>query len=110
MQIDDSSEQVLGKTAELYENLLNGKIKCTACARYCEIPEGRNGLCGIRGVKSGRLQLFVYGKIIAGHVDPIEKNQLLTICPEVTYFRLQPQDATGYVNTVKIMIFLKEEK
>jgi len=40
--------------------LPNGRIKCTACARYCEIPEGKEGLCGIRGVTNGRLQLYAY--------------------------------------------------
>jgi pyruvate formate lyase activating enzyme len=64
--------EVLGKQAELYDNLPNGRIKCTACARLCEIPEGKTGLCGIGGVVNNRLQLFVYGKVIAGHIDPIE--------------------------------------
>jgi pyruvate formate lyase activating enzyme len=41
---------VSGKEAELYDKLPNGRTKCTACARLCEIPEGKTGLCGIRGV------------------------------------------------------------
>src|SRR5918994_2201035 len=41
-----------GKDAELYTRLPNGRIKCTACARLCEIPEGKVGLCGIRGVEN----------------------------------------------------------
>lgn len=63
----------MGKEAELYYELPNGRIKCTACARLCEIPEGKIGLCGIRGVVHNKLQLLVYGKIIAGNIDPIEK-------------------------------------
>lgn len=70
MQLNNHS---LGKEAELFIKLPNGRIKCTACARYCEIPEGKDGLCGIRGVANGRLQLYTYGRIIAGHIDPIEK-------------------------------------
>jgi pyruvate formate lyase activating enzyme len=88
LQINDSGDQTLGKGAELYENLKNGKIKCTACARYCEIPEGRNGLCGIRGVKSGKLRLFVYGKIIAGHLDPIEKKPVTHYMPGSNIFSI----------------------
>ena len=63
--------EVLGKEAELYYELPNGRIKCTACARLCEIPDGKTGLCGIRGVVNNRLQLLVYGKVIAGQIDPI---------------------------------------
>jgi pyruvate formate lyase activating enzyme len=61
--------------------LPNGRIKCTACARYCEIPEGKDGLCGIRGVANGRLQLYAYGRIIAGHIDPIEKKPVTHYMP-----------------------------
>ena len=32
-----------GKEAELYHKLSNGRIKCTACARLCEIPEVKSG-------------------------------------------------------------------
>ena len=40
---------LLGKEAELYEKLPNDKVKCTACARYCEVGKSQIGLCGIRG-------------------------------------------------------------
>ena len=66
--------EVMGKEAELQVRLPNGRIKCTACARLCEIPEGKTGLCGIRGVANNNLYLYVYGRVIAGHIDPIEKN------------------------------------
>ena len=48
------NNQFSGKEAELFKKLPNGRIKCTACARYCEIPEGKDGLCGIRGVANGK--------------------------------------------------------
>jgi len=66
------------KEAILYEKRPNGKVLCTACARYCEMKEGQIGLCGIRGNENGKLDLYVYGKVIAGHVDPIEKKPDLT--------------------------------
>jgi len=47
-----SSTEIVGMEAELQVRLPNGRIKCTACARLCEIPEGRTGLCGIRGVSN----------------------------------------------------------
>ena len=75
------SSDMIGKEAELYNNLPNGRIKCTACARLCEIPEGKVGLCGIRGVQNSKLRLFVYGKVIAGHIDPIEKKPVTHYMP-----------------------------
>lgn len=79
---------VPGKDAELYTALPNGRIKCTACARLCEIPEGKIGLCGIRGVMNGKLRLFVYGRVIAGHVDPIEKKPVTHYNPGSDIFSI----------------------
>src|SRR3989337_4087529 len=38
-----------------------------------KVAEGQVVLCGIRGVHEGKLWLYVYGRVITGHVDPIEK-------------------------------------
>lgn len=72
---------VLGKEAVLYEKKEGGKVRCTACARYCEMSPGQVGLCGVRGNEGGRLDLYVYGKVIAGHVDPVEKKPLVHYRP-----------------------------
>jgi pyruvate formate lyase activating enzyme len=72
---------IIGKEAELYHELPNGRIKCTACARLCEIPEGKIGLCGIRGVTDHKLRLFTYGRVIAGNIDPIEKKPVTHYMP-----------------------------
>jgi pyruvate formate lyase activating enzyme len=77
-----------GKEAELYTKLPNGRIKCTACARLCEIPSGKIGLCGIRGVVDNKLQLFVYGRVIAGHIDPIEKKPVTHYRPGTAIFSI----------------------
>ena len=57
------------------------KVKYKACARYCEIKKDQIGLCGIRGNENGKLQLYVYGKVIAGHIDPIEKKPVIHYHP-----------------------------
>src|SRR5437867_299500 len=79
---------VPGKDAELFIALPNGRIKCTACARLCEIPEGKIGLCGIRGVINNKLRLFVYGRVIAGHIDPIEKKPVTHYMPGTDIFSI----------------------
>ena len=73
LDVREPPGQAMGKIAELARPLESGKIVCTACARYCKIGEGQVGLCGVRGVHDGKLWLYVYGRVITGHVDPIEK-------------------------------------
>ena len=78
----------MNKEAILYEKLPDDKVRCTACARYCEIKKDQIGLCGIRGNKDGKLDLFVYGKVIAGHVDPIEKKPVIHYYPGSKIFSI----------------------
>ncbi len=77
-----------GKEAELYRQLPNGKVQCTACARLCQIGEGQVGLCGVRGVVNGKLYLLVYGRVIAGHIDPIEKKPVVHYKPGSKIFSI----------------------
>ncbi len=77
-----------GKEAVLYEKMPDSKVRCTACARYCEIRPSQIGLCGIRGNTGGRLDLFAYGRVIAGHVDPIEKKPAVHFHPGSKVFSI----------------------
>lgn len=63
--------------ATLYEKLPTGKLKCTACRRYCFLADGQTGFCGVRKNDGGRLDLIAYGRPLATHVDPIEKKPIL---------------------------------
>src|SRR2546430_3370807 len=75
LDVREPPGKAMGKVAELWKPVEGtNKIMCTACARYCKIGEGQVGLCGIRGVHEGKLWLYVYGRVITGHVDPVEKN------------------------------------
>ena len=76
------------KEAQLYESLPDTRVRCTACARYCNIPEGRIGLCGIRQNINGKLHLLVYGKVITGHIDPIEKKPVTHYMPGSKIFSI----------------------
>jgi pyruvate formate lyase activating enzyme len=80
--------EVPGRDADLGIALPNGRVRCTACARYCEIPEGKTGLCGVRGVANNRLRLFVYGRVIAGNIDPIEKKPVTHYQPGSSIFSI----------------------
>jgi pyruvate formate lyase activating enzyme len=82
------SSTVLNKEAILYEKLPGNRVRCTACARYCEIKDGQIGLCGIRGNERSKLDLYVYGKVITGHVDPIEKKPVIHYRPGTRIFSI----------------------
>ncbi len=65
-----------GHPASLFEPLDGGKVRCTACARYCTIPEGGHGFCFVRKNEGGQLRLLSYGRAAAVQVDPVEKKPL----------------------------------
>src|SRR3989475_5754190 len=76
------------REAQLYQSLGDARVRCTACARYCNIPEGKIGFCGVRQNTGGKLQLLVYGKVITGHIDPIEKKPVTHYMPGSKIFSI----------------------
>ena len=56
-------------------------VYCDLCHHRCHIKPGRRGLCHVRENRQGKLHTLVYGRLIARHVDPIEKNRFSTSCP-----------------------------
>jgi len=67
--------------ARFYEKTGDGKVKCFLCAQYCTISPGKRGICAVRENRDGTLFTLVYGKVIARHVDPIEKKPLFHFHP-----------------------------
>ncbi len=58
------------------------KLQCIACAHRCIIYDGKTGICSVRKNIKGKLYLLVYGKVIAEHIDPIEKKPLYHFLPK----------------------------
>ncbi len=67
--------------AYLYEIVGDGNVKCALCRLRCLIQEGRRGICGVRENRAGVLHTLVFGKLIARHIDPIEKKPLYHFLP-----------------------------
>ncbi len=67
--------------AYLYKPLNEKKVKCNLCNHRCVIKNGRRGICGVRENQEGTLKTLVYGKLIANHIDPIEKKPLFHFMP-----------------------------
>ncbi|MGC9521992.1 MAG: AmmeMemoRadiSam system radical SAM enzyme [Anaerolineae bacterium] len=69
------------KEAMLYERLPEGRVRCNLCAHRCVIADGKKGVCQVRENRGGTLYSLVYGRVIAQHVDPVEKKPLLHFYP-----------------------------
>jgi pyruvate formate lyase activating enzyme len=67
--------------AEHWERIEGGKVHCLLCPQGCRIPEGKQGLCGIRKNVTGELKAMAYGVYPAVNVDPIEKKPLNHFLP-----------------------------
>lgn len=74
--------------AELYAPVNQNLVKCTACARYCQLHEGQTGLCGMRQNIGGKLYSLNYGKVFVGHIDPIEKKPVTHYNPGTRIFSI----------------------
>ena len=67
--------------AFFYETLEDKKVKCNLCNHHCIISSAHTGICGVRKNEGGVLYSLVYGKVIAEHLDPIEKKPLYHFLP-----------------------------
>lgn len=79
------------REAMLYEKLDDQKVQCNLCAHRCVIKNQKRGICGVRENQGGLLQSLVYGRVIAKHLDPVEKKPL---------FHFQPGSQTYSIATV----------
>jgi pyruvate formate lyase activating enzyme len=69
------------KEALLYEKLENKLVHCYLCAHHCRIADQKFGFCEVRQNIYGLLYTHAYGKVIAAHIDPIEKKPLYHFLP-----------------------------
>ncbi|HBG92978.1 MAG: AmmeMemoRadiSam system radical SAM enzyme [Nitrospirae bacterium GWF2_44_13] len=76
------------KEALLYEKLEDKKVGCFLCAHRCHISNGKRGICAVRQNVDGVLFSLVYGKVVASHVDPIEKKPLFHFLPSSSSFSI----------------------
>ena len=82
------SEGSIMKEAMLYTKR-NVLVSCFLCSHRCSnIREGGKGICGVRQNVKGSLYSLVYGKVIAAHVDPIEKKPFFNYKPGSTAYSI----------------------
>ncbi|MBM3472725.1 MAG: AmmeMemoRadiSam system radical SAM enzyme [Armatimonadetes bacterium] len=64
-----------------YWSVEGERVRCALCPHHCLIAEGKQGLCGVRGNRGGRLRALTYGVVTAANLDPIEKKPLYHFHP-----------------------------
>jgi len=69
------------KEATLYKKLNNKTVQCLNCAHYCRILQKNRGICGVRENIDGKLYTLNYAKVVACHIDPIEKKPFFHFLP-----------------------------
>lgn len=69
------------KQAMFQEAREEKKVQCGLCSHRCVIAPGKRGICAVRENREGILYSLVYDKVIARHVDPIEKKPLFHFQP-----------------------------
>ncbi len=69
------------KPAKFWHVLKDNLVKCDLCPKGCVIPDQGVGDCRVRKNIGGKLYSLVYGKVIAAHLDPIEKKPLFHFYP-----------------------------
>jgi pyruvate formate lyase activating enzyme len=65
----------------LFETDSEKRVRCHLCRHGCVIKDGSRGICNVRQNSGGRLHTLVYDRVIARHVDPIEKKPLFHFFP-----------------------------
>lgn len=79
------------KEARLYRPATGGYVDCFLCEFRCHIADGKRGVCGVRENMGGTLYTLIYGRLIAEHIDPIEKKP---------FFHFQPGSTSYSIATV----------
>ena len=76
------------KEAMFCKKLENERVECKLCAHFCQISNGKRGICKVRENREGILYSLVYGKAISSALDPIEKKPLYHFYPGSNTFSL----------------------
>lgn len=69
------------REARHYTRLDGGRVQCGLCPHDCVITDGGRGVCAVRYNSEGRLFTLVDDRVVARHLDPIEKKPLYHFHP-----------------------------
>lgn len=88
-----SREEVIAKSLSLqegryYRKLDGNEVLCELCPTLCRLRDGERGQCRVRVNYAGTLYTLVYGRLVAEHIDPIEKKPLNHFLPDTAVYSI----------------------
>ncbi len=63
------------------EKLDGGRVRCKLCPHYCQIADGKAGICRGRENRGGTLYASTFSETVAMNNDPVEKKPLYHFYP-----------------------------
>lgn len=76
------------REALFFEKVSDGSVSCSLCRHRCRIRPGGLGICRVRENQGGTLVSLVYGKVVAEHIDPVEKKPLFHVLPGTSTYSI----------------------
>lgn len=67
--------------ARYYEKLPGKAVRCKLCPRECTVAAGDRGYCRVRENQKGTYYTLVHSRVVAAHIDPIEKKPFFHFLP-----------------------------
>ena len=67
--------------ARFYEKLPGKMVRCKLCPRECVVADHDRGYCRVRENRSGTYFTLVHSRVVAAHIDPIEKKPFFHFLP-----------------------------
>jgi len=72
----------------LYYKKKDSGTECLLCPHNCTLKDGKNGICGTRENRDGKLYTAIYGEVTSAAMDPIEKKPLYHFYPGSKIFSI----------------------
>jgi len=67
--------------ARHYQKLGGNVVKCKLCPRECVVGPGDRGFCRVRENRGGTYYSLSHSRIVAAHIDPVEKKPFFHFLP-----------------------------
>jgi pyruvate formate lyase activating enzyme len=67
--------------ARHYQKLPDKMVRCKLCPRECVVPPGERGYCRVRENRGGTYYSLVHSRVVAAHIDPVEKKPFFHFLP-----------------------------
>jgi pyruvate formate lyase activating enzyme len=82
------AKQLSLREAAWYSRLPGSEVQCELCPTLCRLRDGERGQCKVRVNYGGTLYTLTYGRLVAEHVDPIEKKPLHHVLPATDVYSI----------------------